>query len=171
MKKVAVLLLLQVLILSLFGCAQDKRTDMINPVHESSAEEILNSLGITMNIPEEAESVSYYIIDTDEGEPIAEAQFKIGGANYTYRIRSSPEIEDISGAFYDWETVKNVEVYYCEGELCYNEGREGVCLWYDAAKGLMYSLFTDTGASEETLLSLANALFVPAQDILMDGSF
>jgi hypothetical protein len=35
----------------------------------------------------------------------------------------------------------------------------------------MYSLFTDTGASEETLLGLANELFVPAQDILMDGSF
>jgi hypothetical protein len=171
MKKVIVLLLCQILILSLFGCAGDKNTDMVNPVHESSAEEILDSLGITMNIPEDAENISYYIIDTDEGEPIAEAQFKIEGVNYTYRIRSTPEMEDISGAYYDWETVKNVEVYYCEGELCYNEGREGVCLWYDAAAGLMYSLFTDTGASEETLLGLANELFVPAQDILMDGSF
>lgn len=172
MKKVLAFLLISAMIFPLTGCAKNSGSaDMVNPVHESSADEILQTLGITMNIPEDAEDVEYSIIDVNEGEPIAQAQFKKGGSSYTYRIRSSPEMEDISGAYYDWETVKNIEVYYCEGELCYNEGMEGICLWYDAVTGLMYSIFTDTGAAEETLLGLANELFVPAQDALSEGSF
>jgi hypothetical protein len=172
MKKVFALLLISAMIFPLTGCVRNSGSaDMVNPVHKSSADEILQTLGITMNLPEDAEDAKYSIIDVNEGEPIAQAQFKLDGLSYTYRIRSSPEMEDISGAYYDWESVKNIEVYYCEGELCYNEGREGVCLWYDAATGLMYSLFTDTGATEETLLALANDLFVPSHDILLDGSF
>jgi hypothetical protein len=169
MKKAIAVLLTLVFVCSLLGCAktteQQSGTEIVNPVQESTAAEILETLGITLNVPKDAQSVSYFIINMDDGHPIAQAKFARNNVEYTYRIRSAPALEDISGAYYDWTNIKKIEVSYCSGELRYNEGKEGICLWYDVVPGLLYCIYTDKGASEETLLALANELYVPAEDI------
>lgn len=135
-----------------------------NPMHESSAAEILDTLGITFHIPDTAADVSYFIIDTGSGSKTAQAVFKLDQVEYTYRIQSAPAFTDISGAYYDWTAKQPVEVGYCSGEMRYIAGEQGVCLWYDVVPGLMYSLYSETGASAEGLLALANKLFVSAED-------
>lgn len=168
MRKVLSILLSILVAFALFGCAKKAETEpttqVVNPVHESTAAEILETQGITFHIPEDALNVSYSTIDAGDGKAMAQAKFTRNNEEYTYRIQSKPAFEDISGAYFEWTTVKKIEVSYCSGELRYNDGKEGICLWYDTVPGLMYSVYTGEGASEETLMSLANALFVPAKD-------
>jgi len=82
-----------------------------------------------------------------------------------YLIRSAAAFEDISGAYYDWKVVIEIEISYCSGEVRLIKVEEGICLWYDTIPGLMYSLYVNTGASEEGLLSMADELYIPAKDV------
>lgn len=132
-----------------------------NPLRESTPREIQDELGLSFDLPEGVQDTAYFIIDGDP--PIAQAVFTLDGHAFTYRICSADQLEDISGAYSQWETVKAADVGYCTGEVRYNDGEQGVCLWYDAAPGILYSLYMDGGASEEALTSLAGALFVPFQ--------
>ncbi|MDW7660780.1 MAG: InlB B-repeat-containing protein [Bacillota bacterium] len=132
---------------------------------ESTETEILESLGIAFHIPEDALNVSYLIVDSsNENYPIAQVTFTRSGIVYKHRIQPTLIFKDISGTDYMWTIFKNVSVSYCSGELRYNDGQKGLCLWYDSVPGLMYSLFMSEGASEELLSSLANELFVPVQE-------
>ena len=168
MRKALSILLLILVASALFGCAKKDEPEptiqVPNPVHESTATEILETLGITFHIPEDALNVSYSTIDAGNEKAMAQAKFTRSNVEYTYRIQSKAAFEDISGAYHVWTTVKKIEVSYCNGELRYNDGKEGVCLWYDTVPGLMYSVYTGEGAAEKTLISLANTLFVPAKD-------
>jgi hypothetical protein len=169
MKKTFSVLLVLALVCFLFGCTKSSEpvseTKIVNPVRESTAAEILETLGITMKLPADAQNVNYSIINLDNGKPIAQARFMRVNVEYTYRIRSATALEDISGAYYNWTTVKKIEISYCSGELRYIEGQQGICLWYDVVPGLMYCIYADANASEETLLALANELYVPAHDV------
>lgn len=175
MKKAYAIIMTLLLLCFLFGCAKatdqnsgsttnDASTTIVNPVQESTAAEILEKLGITIRIPADAINANYSIIEMDGGNSIAQVKFSSGNAEYNYRIQPAAELTDISGAHYDWTTVKKTEVSYCSGELRYIEGKEGICLWYDIVPGLMYCLYADSGASEKTLMEVANKLYVPAQD-------
>lgn len=135
-----------------------------NPMHESSAKEILNTLGISLHIPDKAEDVSYFIIDNGSGAKMAQAVFKLENMRYTYRVQSTSAFADISGAYFEWTETQPIEVSYCSGEVRYILGEQGICLWYDIVPGLMYSLYTETSASVYGLQALANELFVPAKD-------
>lgn len=174
MRKTGAIIITLILFFFLFGCANDQKFGVtapdtnpaaVNPVHESTFEEILQKLGITIAVPEDAKDVHYSIIEIDGVNSIAQANFMIGNVNYSYRIQPAAALTDISGAHFEWTTVKEAEISYCGAELRYNEGQEGICLWYDTVPGLMYSLYSDSGASEESLMDLANKLFVPATDV------
>jgi hypothetical protein len=169
MKKTFVLLLSLAMVCLLFACAKTDEegsdSQLPNPVQNSTAQEILDTLGITFNIPVDAQDISYSIINESDANAIAQAVFTLDNIEYTYRIASAAEFSDISGAYYDWTTTKDIEVSYCSGELSYIEGEQGICQWYDTVPGLMYSIYAASGASEESLLSLANKLFVPAYDV------
>ena len=169
MKKAISILLALILIGVLAGCSTSTEKkpaeEVENPVHESSAQEILETLGMNLNVPLDAQNISYAIIDVDDVNPIAEAEFTRDNVEYTYRIRSAAAFEDLSGAYYDWKVVNEIEISYCSGEVRLINGEEGICLWYDTVPGLMYSLYVNTAASEEGLLSMANELYIPAKDV------
>jgi len=179
MKKVLAAIVTIAMMCLLFGCAKtaDQKSttaassatsatsaQIANPVHESTADEILNKLGINLNIPADAQNVKYSIIDTGDSYSVGQAQFTKNNIDYTYRVKSATALEDISGAYYDWTTKKDIKVSYCSGQVQYIAGKEGICLWYDTVPGLMYSIYADSGASEESLLALANELYVPEKD-------
>ncbi len=168
MKKFTGIVLSLLIVCMLFGCtkttAQKPSVQLPNPVHDSTADNILQTLGITMKIPGDAQNTSYSIIEITNESSIAQAIFTRGDVAYTYRIRPAKAFEDISGAYYDWTSEKKIEVSYCSGEVRYIEGKQGICLWYDVVPGLMYCIYAETGASEKSLLALANELYVPAKD-------
>lgn len=168
MRKIIMFLLIMTMIVTSFGCASEEseelKSELPNPVRLSSYDEVLETLGMTLKVPEKAENVIYQVIAVEEETPIAEARFNEDEVNFTYRIRSASAFEDISGAYFDWSVNKAIEISYCSGEISYIEGKEGICLWYDTVPGLMYTLYVDSSASEEMLLRIANEVYIPAED-------
>ncbi len=49
--------------------------NFINPITESTAAEIQNTMGIKLNLPYDAQNVEYSMIDSGEGKVIAQAKF------------------------------------------------------------------------------------------------
>ena len=149
----------------LFGCSiNEDDSQVINPVHESTAEEIIDKLGVAFQIPDDVVTVEYFIIDVGEEESIAQAVFRMNGIDYTYRIQTKSYFEDISGAYYEWQIAKAFDFNGCNGELRYNDDKEGICLWYDTDSGKMHSIFMGENASAEQLVYLANELYMSMED-------
>ena len=134
-----------------------------NPMQESNEQEIMETLGISFDLPEGTEDVKYFIIDAGDEPAMAQAMFMYNGANITYRIQSGAEFADISGVYEEWATTDTAEIGYCSGEIYLSDDGQGVCLWFDTVPGLMYSVYMDTQADAEALAVLANELFVPMQ--------
>lgn len=174
MKRIMILLLATAMLLSLAACgAKDKKSGyagMPNPMHEATAESILNDLGFAFNAPAGAENVSFFTIDMSDGSPIAEMKFTQGGLNWLYRMRSAAEYSDISGMYYEWKNSSKTAVGYNEAQLSWNEGEAGIIGWYDVVPGILYSLSVESGAGEGMLVNMANALYSPVQGEV-DGSF
>ena len=105
------------------------------------------------------------LIDSGDGKKIAQAVFTKNGVTYTYRIRpTATSFEDISGAYFDWGITKNIKVSYNSGEVRYNKDEQGVILWYDIVPGLMYCIYADNNSTEQSLLEIANEVYVPEKD-------
>lgn len=176
MKRTIVLLLAAAMLFGLAACGAKENKDnagfagMPNPVHEATAESILNDLGFSFTAPADAEDVSFHVIDMSEGDPIAEMSFTRGGVNWNYRMRAALEYSDVSGMYYEWKNSAKASVGYNEAQLSWNEGEAGIIGWYDVAPGLLYSLSAGSGAGEEMLSEMANSLYCPVQGEV-DGSF
>ena len=166
MKKTIILILAAALVLALCAAAGGETTEgMPNPWREVTAEELEQSLGVAFGIPEGAENISYAMI---EGEGLAEMRFTWYEMDYTARIKPAAAFEDISGLYYDtWDYEDDCTVGYCEGRVMRahdDEGMVDLCLWYDVAPGLMYSV--SAGGRDLDgfdILAAADALFVPMQ--------
>lgn len=100
----------------------------------------------------------YFIIDSNTGTKTAQAVFVLNGTEYTSRIKSVAAYTDISGVYYDWTSVAQVQLGTCNGEVRFVSGKQGICLWYDATKSRMYSVYTETGATQAALLAVASLL-------------
>lgn len=138
---------------------------LANPVKDSTAQEINDTLGIPFNIPTDAQNVKYSIIDAGSGaKKIAQAAFTLNGVQYTFRIQSATAFADISGANFTWTKNDTADVSYNKAEVHLIDGKQGICQWYDTVPGLMYSLYADSGATKDTLSSVANKLFTPMQE-------
>ncbi|MBQ6215385.1 MAG: hypothetical protein IJJ67_08210 [Oscillospiraceae bacterium] len=171
MKKNTMLLI----VLSLFAvfcsaCGQapqaEDNTGLPNPLKETDAEGIMQTLGLEFGVPEGAGEVSYYIINDET----AEMRFTVDTARFTARIKPSAEFEDISGMYYDWTATDDTrKVQHCNARnmsyLSETEDDVMVTLWYDTAPGLMYSLSAvDNDLNGLDLQVLANQIFIPVQE-------
>ena len=139
---------------------------MSNPWTETSAEGLMEALGLGFTVPEGAENVSYYML---EEEDLAEMEFDLDGMTYTARIRPAAEWTDISGMYYEWDnTMEDFTIGHCpawEGRAVAGEGTADLCLWFDIVPGLMYSLST---VSEDDLdgfdlTAIAAQVYAPVQ--------
>lgn len=162
MKKLMVFLMILALLCPAGGA--EGAVGMANPWRETTQEELLETLGVTFGVPEGAEDVVYRVL---ESEGVAEMQFAWQGTEYIARIRSAEAFEDISGFFYDWNSVEECEISWCAGQLLRADTDAGsvwLCLWYDAAPGLMYSLGTNGAVkAQPDPLALAERVYLPAQ--------
>lgn len=174
MKRIIVLLLAAAMLLSLAACGKKAEPEpfagMPNPMHEATAESILNDIGFSFTAPAGAENVTFFTIDMNDDSPIAEMRFTQDGADWTYRIRAALEYADISGMYYQWKNSSKTSIGYNEAQASWNDGEAGIVGWYDIAPGLLYSLSAQGSVGEEMLVSMANALYAPVQGEV-DGSF
>lgn len=121
-----------------------------NPVHECTAEELAEETGITLNVPITAVDVTYSYIDGDK-EPLAQVSFVYQGQTYAYRGQKTQTVQDISGMYYTWTKTTNdsEDVPY----TCYftDEG-QGMALWH--TDGISYTLGMTENATEALLVTM-----------------
>ena len=133
----------------------------------TTASQILRATGLDVTVaPENADSITYNAFRLD-GLTVAETTFRIDGISYAYRMAATIELledfKDISGLAGPFDQIAAGEVFWCRGKLSLNEGGQGKIIWFDVVPGILYSLSMDKGASEESLVDMANGLFQPAQ--------
>ena len=133
----------------------------------TTAEELVKELGYNVAVaPDNATDITYNAFLYDS-LTVAETTFYMDNNHYSYRMAATWEITspfaDISGTDTDYASHVSAEVGWCPAEIYFNEGGAGKIIWFDIVPGLLYSLTRENGASEETLLALANELFSPAQ--------
>ena len=156
MKKLWMLALAACCVLALAACTVQKPQEsgdvshLPNPVHESTAEEVAEKTGITLNVPITAVDVTYSYIDGDK-EPLAQVSFVYQGQTYTYRGQKTQTVQDISGMYYEWTKTTNdsEDVPY----TCYftDEG-QGMALWH--TDGVSYTLGMTENVTEELLVTM-----------------
>ena len=141
--------------------AEEHLSGFPNPLHESDRQGVLEATGFALDAPENAQDVEYFYLDTD---PLtAELRFTLDGHKFAYRASGENAFKDISGMYYTWENTTEAALSYLRAELSWNEGKEGIMLWYDLVPGVMYSLSVDSGADPMLLCSTADDIFVPVQ--------
>lgn len=141
------------------GLAEDMMRTA-NPWTLTTAEELMQTLGVEFGVPEDAENVVYRML---ESENLAEMQFGWRDAEYSARIKPAAVFEDISGFYYRWNAEETCEIGWCEGRIMRTD-EATVCLWYDAAPGLMYSVGTVAPADAEVdIRALAEMIYIPTQ--------
>lgn len=130
----------------------------------SSEEEILQTLGLRFGQTDEMSEISYQTVGT-----LAQMRFTLDDVSYTARIQPTNEFQDISEfSFSAWAIADECMIGWCEAQAMMTQ-QDGeifaLCLWYDAAPGLMYSV----SARAEDLKGLdiqkaAESVFAPLQD-------
>lgn len=136
----------------------------------TTASQILRSTGLDVTVaPEEATDITYNAFLLD-GLTVAETTFVLDGIRFSYRMAATAELledfKDISGIEGPFEQISAGEVAWCRAKISYTEGEQGRIIWFDVVPGILYSMSMEQGASDETLLELANELFEPAQDTI-----
>lgn len=175
------------------GAKEEEQPDagLPSPITECTQEELVEATGIELAAPPEADNVAYSYITIPDQEPIAQVTFTVIEDDYCYRAQPTAATsimtgideqgltvaEDIqeaiqsginiaatlTGMNYEWKSFASVDVQHCEGICAFNEGKEGFIAWLDVAPGILYSLSMDKGCTQDHLMTMANAIFVPAQ--------
>lgn len=143
------------------------RSDMTPADLLDTVDDIFSALGHQLSCaPEDARDIHYNAFYLD-GLPVGETTFTLNGTVCVYRIAPTYEVSsdfaDISGVE-DFAHGDEAEVAWCPARLSWNDGGAGKVVWFDVVPGQLYSLSVDAGASRESLLDLANQMFLPAQD-------
>lgn len=164
MKKLVCLMLAAVLSF-LMAAPAFAQTGLANPWKETGEEQLIQTLGVRFAVPEGAEGVVYRML---ESESLAEMHFSLDGADYVARIQPADEFTDISGLYYEpWALSDDCTVLNREGRLMMtSDGSRFValCLWYDAAPGLMYSLSAHSAClGRLNIHAAAENMFLPMQ--------
>ena len=134
--------------------------------YETDAEGVMESVGVRFGVPSDAENVVYRL---PEDNRMAEMQFTLNGIAHVARIQPTAAFENISGVQYaEWAISDDCMIGWCEAQAMMTRDGENIvalCLWYDAAPGIMYSV---TAASRDFLgldiQAAAEAIFLPMQD-------
>jgi len=141
-------------------------TGVVNPVHESTYEEIKELDGIDMRIPSAATNREYVRIVTDAGV-IDEVSFYYGQIFYVGRIKKTLSPEDISGTYYDWTYTSsynlpnNTQMTTDEAPTIYGtDDGQGLMIWYK--DGQSYSLFIPIDSDDEKLFEMYQLLMNPS---------
>lgn len=145
-------------------CAQEDSQPLLN-----TACQIMKTLGYDVAVaPEEATDVRYSVFALGD-VTVAETSFLLDGICYRWHMAQGsaedPELLfDISASDTAYESQEETTLRWCRALLFHTDGGGAKLLWLDVAPGLVYSFEAEGAVSPESLLELAERLFVPAQD-------
>ncbi len=166
MKKITAILTACLLVVCLFtACGEqpDEPTSVSNPMVGVTKEQVVEKIGAPLGEVSDAENVTYFII----GDEIGEMQFDSNGVKITARIKLTAEAEDISGVYYEWDSVTDESVSYCDAKLmtCTDNGKTlQLCTWFDVVPGISYSVFASgEDLSGFDILGICEQVFTPIQ--------
>ena len=151
------------------GVRYDSAVNLANPWVDLTADQLTQVSGLSFGVPEGAENVLYRWL---ESEGLAEMQFSVDSDEYCARIQPAAlqagELMNISGMYFAWENEEEISVGHCYGTI--GQAKTGsedwveLCLWYDAAPGLMYSLSVYTTEPDGLdLTAVAEQVYIPMQ--------
>jgi len=115
---------------------------MINPMQESSEEEIKQLTGASYTLPEMAENVNCFIYKLSDGD-MGEIQYTYVDAECSLRMQKRSEYADISGMEFEWNLIEYGSLGDCsEQNMTFVGDGEAaqVCIWYDEVNDVMYSV-------------------------------
>lgn len=166
MKKYAILLLLCVMLpCILSGCKEktEPAAGVPNPMVQTDEAGLMEKLGLRFGTVKGAENIQYFVI----ADTLGEMRFSLDGTDLCARIQPAAEYTDISGMYYNFEEEEDIMVGSCAGKrLLHNTNGEmvEVCLWFDAAPGIMYSLSAQgDDLSSVDFLDIAQQVYTPMQ--------
>lgn len=194
MKKLLTILLAMTMVFAMCACAKEKSeetTEVANPVHECSKQEMLEATGMDIDAPEGATEVEYFYIDNEDAA-IAQVKFELNDEEFCYRAQETgitalseqvsedefvPEDElkesldnavatgaTLAGLDYKWDVAALVDVpANREGVYAIHSDDEGFIAWLDVVPGVLYSLSVEDDATIDLLMNTAEAIFVPMQ--------
>ena len=166
MKKLIAIVLTAMMLLTFSVLAETPVEGMPNPWLDTTAEGLMEALGVEFKVPEGAENVVFRML---KEESLAEMDFDLDGMEYTARIQPAVEWTDISGMYYEWEnTLEDFTIGSCpawEGRAADGEATADLCLWFDVVPGLMYSLGTvgEGDLDGFDLTAIAEQVYAPVQ--------
>jgi len=133
-----------------------------------TAADIVKILGYQMAISPEGATDIVYQTFLYKGLTVSETSFVWNGTTFRFRMASTMDVsipfEDISGTTALFQNRRSCEVLWCPAEVFISQDGGGKIIWFDVVPGLLYSLTTEDTVEEELLLSMAEDLFIPAQD-------
>lgn len=167
MKKLIAMLLLALLTLPCSALAAE--TGIAQPDlfwYETDSEGVMEAVGVRFAVPEDAQDIVFRLPDDHR---MAEMQFTLNGIAHVARIKPAAWPENISDVHYEpWALTDECMIGWCDAQTMMTRDGENIvalCLWYDAAPGLMYSV---TAASRDLIgldiQAAAEAVFLPMQD-------
>lgn len=145
--------------------AGDAMVSMPNPMVEATAEEVADIIGITVNVPENATEVQYFIYEIGEVIYSVEGQFTVDDVPYIFSAAQGEASEDLSGIYETFETEEEIVIQEMPATLKLNEGGIGTLSWHDSNLNLSMNLSMMDAADADTLTAMAEALvYTPAAD-------
>ena len=158
------LFLMMLALLVLLGGTAPAETGVANPWSQTTAQGLMDALGLQLGLPDGATNVSWQMMEEAQ---MGQVQFTWQGMDYTARIAPTEAFEDISGLYYTWEAEDEYEVGRCKGVV--RRAHDGdntvdVCLWYDDLTGLMYSVSAAAADLDGfDITAVAQKLYIPMQ--------
>lgn len=133
----------------------DAVSAIVNPVVEQeSLEDIQSTIGLSMELPDAAEEITYYVIANNMGE----VDFTYDGTQYSFRTMRTAALEDISGTYMiDAATIERT----CEGvaySISYVENSTGIATWYNNNLAASQCIYMAHGANANDLAAMAEIL-------------
>lgn len=159
MKKILPVLLCGVLCLTaLCGCRADK-TETVNPISESTLEELAAELGCTLLLDKVELSAPQVLRYNTEPVLYQLSFLAADGCSYTLRLQKNAPEADISGMHYTWTQSAEYTDPACS--ILLNGEGQGICLWQ--AGDIRFSLAVQENAEERALRSLQKTLYAAAR--------
>ena len=183
MKKVISVLMLLLLLL-LAGCGQQaapaqtmsgESTQLANPWREVTEAEAKALYPQSFTLPDGAENAAWRVMESGGAPALLELDFELDGLRFTARQQQTGNRDaDISGMFYTWTAQIGMTLRSGHTGTMYRwigeDGYADLCVWYDEASGVSYSLsVTAKDLDGFDLQAVAEALFPQAEAVRRDG--
>ena len=122
----------------------------------------------TFAVPEGAENAAWRVMETAGSPALLQLEFDLDGNRFTARQQQTGNRDaDLSGMYYTWTVQDSMTLRNgLTGTMCRYIGADetaDLCIWYDEASGMSYSLgVTAKDLDGFDLRAAAEALFPPA---------